>query len=58
MGSREGLLEISNCEFKGLFFVVIFSCVGVGRVGRVRFNWDAVLINEYEKWEGKGKNVC
>lgn len=45
----EGPLETSNCELKGSFSVATFSCVGAGRVGRVRFNWDAVLINEYEK---------
>lgn len=37
-----------------VFSVASFSCVGAGRV---RFNQDDVLPNEYEMRKGKGKNV-
>lgn len=41
------------------FSVATFSCVRAGRVGRIIFNQDEVLPNEYEEvTEGNEKNVC
>lgn len=41
------------------FSVATFSCVCAGRVGRIIFNQDEVLPNEYEEvTEGNEKNVC